>query len=65
MLPKSHPALGAFLRKRPKPPPDWQYIADELSAELQHRMEHTDEDGRCPCAAHLILRVYDAAKLRT
>ena len=62
MLGKDHPALGAF-RKR-KPLPDWRFIAGELAAELQRRMEHADNDSMCMCYAHVMLRVYDEANLR-
>lgn len=65
MLAKDHPALGAFRKKKTKPRPDWQFIADELYVELRKRMEHNPgEDGGCPCSAHMALDLYDRAKFR-
>lgn len=64
-LSKNHPALGAFLKKKPYRP-DWEYIANELAPELRKRMDHPDDDGKCMCTGHLALRIYDegSAKMR-
>lgn len=64
MLGKEHPALGAFRRKKSRPP-DWRYMASELAAELTRRMEHSDQEGNCGCNAHMILRVYEGAAFHT
>jgi hypothetical protein len=64
VLPKDHPALGAFKRKRRLKieKVDWESLADELAYGLKRHIGHHDE---CQCRDHLALRVYDEAVRRS
>lgn len=58
MLPRNHPALGAFRRKKRT---NWEFIADELAVELRR---HTGHQEGCDCTTCLALVIYDKAKWR-